>query len=71
MIVKIQRSLFPKDANVLIYDRARIYTAVLPFVTSYTELFGDKSKIYVRARVQTIQDETILHIDEVLNDQGW
>jgi hypothetical protein len=64
---KLQRALFPADADVLAYDEHRRQQMTLPMTSELRRMFGDRVKIYCEAE---IKNQT-LKVAKVVPDRGW
>jgi hypothetical protein len=69
MIVKIQRPIFPPNADVLIYDRSRTVNQLRPLDAALRKLLGDAFKVYAHARLDP--DAGLLLGDKLDNDPDW
>jgi hypothetical protein len=50
MIVKVQRSIMPRDADCLIYNRAQSVMGQFPVTDEIREVMGDDMKGYFHAK---------------------
>jgi hypothetical protein len=66
-VFKLQRALFPPDADVLAYDERRRHEIVLPMTEQLRRLFGDRLKIYCEAE----PNEQGLTVGKRVADRGW
>ena len=51
MIFKVQRSLMPRDANILIYNQEKSIVYTLPMGDDIRDMMGDKMKGYYNATI--------------------
>ncbi len=68
MILKLQRSLFPRDSEVLVYNEDKSLFDQLPWCKEFEEMFGDDVKIYVHAH---INENKILVFGDDADWQDW
>lgn len=68
-IFKIQRSLFPPDADCLVYNEDRSVQGQFPVTKEMRDFMGDDMKVYVRGVWR--KKDGKLEIDERLEDQNW
>ena len=66
-IFKLQRALFPPDADVLAYDEQHRHQVSLPMSDELRRLFSDRVKIYCEAE----PNGRGLTIGKIVSDRGW
>jgi hypothetical protein len=66
-VFKLQRALFPPDADVLAYDKWRRHQVTLPMSDELRRLFGDRVKVYCEAE----PNGQGLTIGKRVADRGW
>jgi hypothetical protein len=69
MIVKVQRSIFPPDANCLIYNKAHTVMGQFAVTDEIRDARGDDMKGYFIAKYRE-EDGKVELIDRVA-DQDW
>lgn len=70
MIIKLQKPLFSThgDADVLVYDERRTFTAQVPLTRRLDAMFGVSVKMYCEARMT---EKRSLVVSRRIDDQTW
>jgi hypothetical protein len=66
-VFKCQRSLYPRNANVLIYNISRDIEFTMVWEPIWAQMFGSRSKIYISASYQ----KGVFQIIREVAEQDW